>query len=68
MKIGTAGTVFEVLDFSEAAMSIRIKKEHILEGKRADLNFQKLVSFIDTEYIDKVCAVQWLQVLVDYVP
>lgn len=44
MKIGMAGTVFEVLDFSEAAMSI---KEHILEGKRTDINFQKLINFID---------------------
>jgi hypothetical protein len=68
MIIGTAGTVFEVLDFSEAAMSIRKKKEQILEGKRADLTFQKLISFIDTEHIDKVCTVQWLQVLIDYVP
>jgi hypothetical protein len=68
MKVGTAGTVFEFLDFSAATMDIRNKQERLAEGKRKDLTFQKLISFIDTEHIDKVCALQWLRVLVNYAP
>lgn len=68
MKIGTAGTVFEFLDFSTIALDINDKKQRIAENKRKDLTFKKLEEYIDTGHIDKVCALQWLRVLVNYVP
>jgi hypothetical protein len=68
MKIGTAGTVFEFLDFSSAALNIQDKKQRLAENKRGDLTFEKLLQNIDTEYIDKVCMLQWLRILIGYVP
>lgn len=68
MKIGTAGTVFEILNFSRVALDIKSKREILAEGKRKDLTFEALNSHIDTDHIDRVCALQWLRVLISYVP
>ena len=68
MKIGTAGTVFEFLDFSSAALNIQDKKKRLAENERSNLTFEKLLQKIDTEYIDQVCVLQWLRILITYVP
>ena len=68
MKIGTAGTVFEFLDFSSAALNIQDKKKRLAENERSNLTFEKLLQKIDTEYIDQVCVLQWLRILTTYVP
>jgi hypothetical protein len=68
MKVGTAGTVFEFLDFSPSIVDIDKKNQILAENRRKDLTFEKLVSMIDTNHISKVCALQWLRVLINFVP
>lgn len=68
MKIGTAATVFEFLDFSSDALDLNNKKQRLAENKRRDLSFQKLMSMIDINHLDEICALQWLRVLVNFVP
>jgi hypothetical protein len=68
MKIGTAATVFEFLDFSPESVDINKKKEILGENKRKDLTFEKLMGMIDTSHISASCAVQWLRVLINFVP
>ena len=68
MKVGTAATVFEINGFSAAALDIMDKKRRTMENKRKELTVQKLESLIDFEHIIHVCALQWLRVLVNFVP
>ncbi|TFK35918.1 hypothetical protein BDQ12DRAFT_725711 [Crucibulum laeve] len=68
MKIGTATTVFEFQDFSPAAVDLDAKKQCLAEIKWKDLTFEKLLKFIDDDHLDIVCALQWLCVVVNFVP
>lgn len=68
MKIGTAATVFEYKGFSLEALSVNDKNQRLKENKRAKLTFKQLESMIDTNHISKVGALQWLRVLVNYIP
>jgi len=48
--------------------SVPLEQSSSFENKRGDLTFEKLLQKIDTEYIDKVCVLQWLRILIGYVP
>ncbi|KAJ7586426.1 hypothetical protein C8J56DRAFT_1084827 [Mycena floridula] len=68
MKIGTAGTVFLFQSFSKAAVDISSKLACIKENKRKDLDMQQLHKFIDTDHLNRMCSLQWLRVLVHFIP
>jgi len=68
MKIGTAATVFVFRDLSDQAISIEDKKKHIAANRRKDLTFQQLEKMIDTKHFEEVCSLQWLRILVCFVP
>lgn len=68
MKIGTAGTVFEFLDYSRSAVDLRKKLDKLAEEQRKDFTFRKLLERIDMDHISGVCAVQWLRVLINFIP
>ena len=68
MKIGTAGTVFEFVGYSPAVADIDDKKRRLDANKRKDLTFEKFMAMVDTDHISKTCALQWLRILVNYVP
>ncbi|KAF8962188.1 hypothetical protein BDZ97DRAFT_1759423 [Flammula alnicola] len=68
MKIGTAGTVFEFVNFSSVALDINEKKKKLAENKRKDLTFPQLMALIDTNHIHKVLILQFLRILINYVP
>ncbi|KAF9524238.1 hypothetical protein CPB83DRAFT_947604 [Crepidotus variabilis] len=68
MKIGTAGTAFEFVGFSPTVVDLESKRQILALNKRKDFTMKELRNLVDTAYISKVCALQWLRILINYVP
>ncbi|KAH9917526.1 hypothetical protein B0H21DRAFT_879595 [Amylocystis lapponica] len=68
MKIGIAANVAEAVDYNSAATDIQDKRARIAENKRAGLTVYQLLKMIDLDHIATVGTLQWLQVLVTYIP
>jgi hypothetical protein len=68
LRIGTAATVFEAEDFLPAAMDIDDRRARIAENKRKDVTVPSLLALVDQKHMDVIGALQWLRILVHYVP
>lgn len=68
MKIGTAGSVAKFKNFMLSVLDIEDKKRQLAANKRQGLTFQKLESLVDTGHLTKIASLQWLRVLVNFVP
>lgn len=68
MLHGTAGTGFVVEGFNASALELPRKRERLAENKRKALTCDDIWGNIDHEHLDVVCVIQWLRVLVDYIP
>ena len=68
MRIGTAATMMEAEDFLPAAMDVDDHRARIAENKRKDITVPLLLALVDNTHTDMLGALQWLWVLVNYVP
>lgn len=68
MRIGTAATMMEAEDFLPAAMDVDDRRARIAENKRKDITVPLLLALVDNTHADMLGALQWLRVLVNYVP
>jgi len=68
MRIGTAATMMEAEDFLPAAMDVDDRCARIVESKRQDIMVPSLLALVDNTHADMLGALQWLRVLVNYVP
>lgn len=66
MRIGTAGTAFEMEDFDPRAMDVDDRIRRVKECKRADISVDWLHKLVDGGHADKMGTAQWLGVLVHY--
>ncbi|KAI0362305.1 hypothetical protein OH77DRAFT_1377558, partial [Trametes cingulata] len=68
MKIGVAAYVAEALEFDPAAADLDDRRQRIAENKRKELTLEQLTEMIDFAHLETSMTLQWLQVLVNYVP
>ncbi|KAI0363120.1 hypothetical protein BV20DRAFT_984001, partial [Pilatotrama ljubarskyi] len=68
MKVGVAATVIEGFDFTPAAADVDDRLRRICENRQKDLSVDQLTSMVDFDHLDAVLTLQWMQVLVDYIP
>ncbi|KAI0368163.1 hypothetical protein BV20DRAFT_948539, partial [Pilatotrama ljubarskyi] len=68
MKVGVAATVVEAFDFTPEAADVDDRLRRIREDRRSDLSVDQLTNMVDFDHLDIVFTLQWMQVLVDYVP
>ncbi|KAI0682739.1 hypothetical protein C8T65DRAFT_541512, partial [Cerioporus squamosus] len=68
MKVGFVGTVAEVVDFDPAAADLNDHLQRIQENKRSGLTFDQLTDMVDVPKLELSLELQWLQVIVNYVP
>jgi len=68
LRVGTAATVAEAEDFEPSAMDIDDRVARIAENKRKDVTVNKLLALVDQPHAELVAALQWLRILVHYVP
>ncbi|KAF9231266.1 hypothetical protein BU15DRAFT_56372, partial [Melanogaster broomeanus] len=68
IKLGTAGTVVEAVDFNPAAADLDDKRAQLAKGRRKDLTVWSLLALIDHSHLATVMSLHWLKVLVSYVP
>jgi hypothetical protein len=68
LRIGTAGTMMEAEDFLPAAMDGNERWAGIVENRQKDLTVPLLLALVDNTHADIVGALQWLRILVHYVP
>lgn len=68
MRVGVAATVVEAFDFVPEAADIEDRLRRTSGNLRKDLSVDKLTKMVDFTHMDVTFALQWLQVLVDYVP
>ncbi|THG93874.1 hypothetical protein EW026_g7477 [Hermanssonia centrifuga] len=68
MKIGMSAMVNEIEDFNPIAFDLDDKLKRIRESKRRELTTEKLLDMIDGDHSICVGVLQWLQVLVNYIP
>ncbi|KAJ7593958.1 hypothetical protein C8J56DRAFT_777759 [Mycena floridula] len=68
MATGTVATFIEATSFDPEAASYDDKQHRIKENKRASLMVEALVGLIDQDHLETVGMLQWLQVLVNYLP
>ncbi|TRM57978.1 hypothetical protein BD626DRAFT_550857 [Schizophyllum amplum] len=68
---GIFGVLYEAEDYVNASVSsfsIDEKRHHVDAGKRAEVTVDMLHNLVDFKHINTVLALQWVQVLVDYIP
>lgn len=68
MKVGFAGTAAEVHDFDPAATDLDDRQRRIAENLRGGLTVDMLTDLVDLEHIELTLELQWLQILVTYIP
>ncbi|KAH9893369.1 hypothetical protein C8Q73DRAFT_828246 [Cubamyces lactineus] len=68
MEIGVAGTVAEALEFEPSAADLDDRRQRIAQNPRKGLTVNKLVELVDWDYSESCFVLQWVQVLVRYVP
>ncbi|KAI4523483.1 hypothetical protein K525DRAFT_361253 [Schizophyllum commune Loenen D] len=68
---GIFGALYEAEDYVNASVSafgVKEKRRFIDEGVRTSITVDKLYNLIDFKHLTTVLALQWVQVLVDYIP
>ncbi|KAJ7580007.1 hypothetical protein C8J56DRAFT_1058311 [Mycena floridula] len=68
MTTGTAATFVEVATMDPQAVCYDDKLRRIKENKRASLTVDKLLSLIDSNHLEIIGSLQWLHMLVKYIP
>lgn len=68
MNIGIAGTAWETFDYNPMATSVLEKQRCIDRNLRAKVTVQQLASLVDLDHMRTIGILQWLQVLVQYIP
>ncbi|TRM61285.1 hypothetical protein BD626DRAFT_570939 [Schizophyllum amplum] len=69
LKTGYFGALYEAEDYVPvSAFNIEEKRRYVDLGQRRDVDVDTLVSLVDFEHINTVLALQWVQVLTDYIP
>ena len=66
--VGMAATVAEAEDFEPSAMDIDDRIARIAENKWKDVTINKLLALVDQPHAKLVATLQWLRILVHYVP
>lgn len=68
LNIGLAATYYEVEDVDPAVFDLEDKRQRLAENKRKDLTVNQLLAFVDSQHIESVCVLQWINTLVQYIP
>lgn len=70
MKVGLAGTVVELADFSQQAVNLERRRQLINEGrlKKTSLRMSDLTNLLNKSHNRTISALHWPQILVAYVP
>lgn len=68
MKIGMSAIVTEIIDYDPVVFSVEDKLRRLKETKRGELTVSQLLDMIDIGHARRVGTIQWLQVLVTYIP
>ncbi|KAI5887688.1 uncharacterized protein SCHCODRAFT_01174966 [Schizophyllum commune H4-8] len=69
LKTGYYGALYEAEDYVPVSVfDIEEKRRYVDLGKRREVNVDMLVDLIDFRHLNTVLALQWVQVLVDYIP
>ncbi|KII83514.1 hypothetical protein PLICRDRAFT_119348 [Plicaturopsis crispa FD-325 SS-3] len=68
LNIGIAATYFEAEGIDPKAFDLDDKRKRLADSPRKDLDVYKLLGLIDHEHLEIIGVLQWLYVLVHYVP
>ena len=68
LKIGLAATYYEVEDVDPAVFNLEDKRHRLAEKKRKDLTVNQLLGFVDSQHIESVCVLQWINTLIQHIP
>ncbi|KAL1687063.1 hypothetical protein GGG16DRAFT_128226 [Schizophyllum commune] len=69
LKTGYYGALYEAEDYIPvSAFSIEEKRRYVDLGKRREVNVEMLINLVDFKHLNTVLALQWVQVLLDYIP
>lgn len=68
MLIGTAATVCEIEGFESGMLDLEEKEEWLAKNQRAKLTFDDLWDLIGHQYLQTVLTLQWLKVLIEFIP
>src|SRR5882762_9688045 len=68
LRIGTAATVMEAEDFLPAEMDVDDRRARIAENRQKDLMVPSLLALVDNTHANTIGALQWLRILVHYIP
>ena len=70
MRVGMAGTVVELMDFNQDAVSLGQRRQLVQEGrpKKMSLTVKDLLNLLNTSHNRIIGALHWLQILATYVP
>ena len=68
LNIGLAATYYEVEDVDPAVFDLEDKRQRLAEKKRKDLTVNQLLGFVDSQHIESICVLQWINTLVQHIP
>ena len=68
LNIGLAATYYEVEDVDPAVFDLEDKRHRLAEKKRKDLTVNQLLGFVDSQHIESVCVLQWINTLIQHIP
>ncbi|KAI0682786.1 hypothetical protein BC835DRAFT_1297911 [Cytidiella melzeri] len=68
IKVGMSAFVTEVVDCDPSVLDVDDKLHRIRTSQRTELTVEKLIDFMDFDHSERIGVLQWLQVLVNYIP
>ena len=70
MKVGMAATAVEIENFNPEAVNLERRRQLIREGKekKMALTAESVLRLLNTDHVEIVGALHWLQILTTYIP
>jgi hypothetical protein len=68
MNVGVAALYVELEDVDITGSDLDDKRQRLAENRQADVTLEQLIGMIDQKHLEDVCVLQWLQVLMHYIP
>jgi hypothetical protein len=68
LNIGLSATYYEVEGFNPHVFDLNAKRECLAENKRKDLTMNNFLSLVDSQHLETVGILQWINTLVQHIP
>ena len=68
LNVGLSATYYEVDGISPHVFDLNAKRERLAENKRKDLTVNNFLSLVDSQHLEMVGILQWINTLVQHIP